>query len=258
MALRLLVVDDHPLIRRIFIELLERRGHTAIGAENGKKAFDMIKSGVKIDGILMDIDMPVMSGLDATRAIRNLPEGKSVPIIGISADYEATQRLCAGAGMNFVVGKALDPLEIELKIAQASAKPPEVGWGAVVPKEKTTPLKVHAVFDYEKALREFQDDRDLLNSVTLEFADELMLELGILRERFEVKDYEALKKESHKVKGGALNLCALNLADAAREIETQALSKDDNHLAELLNDFDRAVENFRRAAVLAVKRQIPD
>jgi signal transduction histidine kinase/ActR/RegA family two-component response regulator len=108
-GLHLLVVDDVATNRAVLRALLTADGHLVTGAENGAEAVTLT-SRDRFDVVLMDVRMPVMDGIEATRRIRKLPgEAGSTPIIGISADVmPETTRACLAAGMSAMLAKPIE------------------------------------------------------------------------------------------------------------------------------------------------------
>ncbi len=107
--LRLLLAEDNPLNREVAVELLRESGCHVDLAENGVEAVALVERG-RYDLILMDVHMPEMDGLEATRAIRKLPGGELVPIIAMTASaYDDDRQKCLAAGMNDHVAKPVDP-----------------------------------------------------------------------------------------------------------------------------------------------------
>src|SRR5262245_14104634 len=82
--MRILIAEDHPDNREMLTRRLERKGYEVHCAENGAEAVDMAKS-CSPDLILMDISMPVMSGIEATRVLRQTPEVSNVKIVALTA-----------------------------------------------------------------------------------------------------------------------------------------------------------------------------
>ena len=107
---RVLVVDDQPFNREIAEGLLAQVGIAVHLACNGQEALDLVSSGGEVfDLVLMDVHMPVMDGITATRAIRGLDEFAALPIIAMTAQTMAHEReRSAAAGMNDHIGKPFD------------------------------------------------------------------------------------------------------------------------------------------------------
>lgn len=126
-GLKLLLAEDNPLNQELCLELLKSRGITSDCAANGQEALDMFNASTPgtYDLILMDIQMPVMDGYQATQAIRasSHPQAQTIPIISLSADAftEDIQRAYA-SGMNAHVSKPVVPQELFDTIAACTQK----------------------------------------------------------------------------------------------------------------------------------------
>ena len=120
---RVLLAEDEPVNGEVFSYLLENAGLVPVLATDGQQALDMARGG-GYGLILMDVQMPVMNGLDATRAIRQLPGMAKIPILALTANaFDEDRDVCLAAGMDAHVGKPVEPdalCEIVLRWLQKS------------------------------------------------------------------------------------------------------------------------------------------
>ena len=130
-GLHVLVVDDNEINLLIAREMLESAGATVDTAEDGQQAVERLRVQ-RFDLVLMDMQMPVMDGLEATRRIREMPGGGSLPVLAMTANAMAADReRCLQAGMDEVLTKPIDPDLLVDTVAQWVRAPrPEIGGGA--------------------------------------------------------------------------------------------------------------------------------
>jgi len=106
--MRILIAEDHPDNREMLTRRLERRGYEVHIAENGAEAVEKAKT-CSPDLILMDISMPVMSGIEATRVLRQTPGVNTVKIVALTAHaMESARRECLDAGCDDFATKPVD------------------------------------------------------------------------------------------------------------------------------------------------------
>ncbi|HVY83958.1 MAG TPA: response regulator [Caulobacterales bacterium] len=106
--MRILIAEDHPDNREMLTRRLERRGYEVHVAENGAEAVEKART-CSPDLILMDISMPVMSGIEATRALRQSPDVSSVKIVALTAHaMDSARQECMDAGCDDFATKPVD------------------------------------------------------------------------------------------------------------------------------------------------------
>ena len=149
---RILLVEDNSANQDITHDLLENAGFHVDMAGNGQEAIQLAQSR-SYDLIIMDSQMPVMDGLEATRAIRSLPDYAATPIIALTANaYEQNRRNCLEAGMNDFIAKPVKMSVLLDSVRQWLVRP-----GPHVETESTTPSTPAAVVDTpdEEVVRQF-------------------------------------------------------------------------------------------------------
>jgi signal transduction histidine kinase/ActR/RegA family two-component response regulator len=119
-SLSILVAEDNAVNRRLIERVLRQFGHRAALASNGLEAVELFRSG-QFDTILMDVHMPEMDGLEATRAIRKLPNGAAIPILAFTASAMETElQRCMEAGMSGFLTKPFQLAELKAALAAHS------------------------------------------------------------------------------------------------------------------------------------------
>ncbi|WP_372397949.1 response regulator [Azospirillum sp. HJ39] len=216
---RVLVVEDSPLNRMLVTAILAQAGHRADTADNGLEALMAAQAG-GYDLILMDLSMPEMDGLTATRLLRDLPGAAGrIPVIAMTADTDEADRVrCRDAGMNDHVAKPVDRAQllgtVEKWLRASDASGLSAGFHS---STSSTCGTADEVLDREVLDQLAQDlDADLLADVLRQFVDET-------RERVDrivaETDRAILTREAHTLKSTAGTFGARSLCNAARALE---------------------------------------
>ncbi len=230
-----LLVEDYPTNQEVAMAHLDRLGCNVVIADNGKVAVDLYQN-LNADLILMDIQMPEMDGFEATRLIRQQPNGQTVPILGMTANAFASDvQLCLDAGMNDVITKPFRKEFFQRKVVfwlKNRDTPPPLSIPASVREERPSPssplesAKSSEPIDMPLALHEFENDHALLEQLIKLFIGNCRKQCGQINESLAKTDFETVRREAHSIKGGALNLRANDLGKIAQALERQAKSLD--------------------------------
>lgn len=213
-GLRLLVVEDNALNRQVARELLAGEGAEVSLAEGGLEGVKLaLATQPPFDAILMDIQMPDIDGLEATRRIRQSPAHQTQPIIAMTANASHTDRdLCLAAGMNEHVGKPIDLEKLVAVLRQwcglATAQPAST--------EQDEPLE-----DQAAILKRFGGNLTLLRSILQASPADLHLQLEQLQVHLQQGDSQAMLRSLHTLKGSAGTIGARQVSLRLAELEKQ-------------------------------------
>ncbi len=230
--IRILLAEDYPTNQQVAIKHLEGAGYHVTLAENGQIAVDNFKRK-QFNLILMDIDMPVMNGYEATSAIRALEQKANsltrsvdattktrVPVVAMTAHAKSGDReTCLATGMDDYISKPLRRSDL-LALVEKWALPRSAASQQSDPKaESATACGSCTSMDYDKAVEEFQGDEAFLRKVLLGFFENVDKQAVRIRQAIADDDSETVRREAHAIKGGAANLLAIPLSEAARQLE---------------------------------------
>lgn len=228
-----LLAEDYKTNQVVTMQCLRNVGCTVELAENGQQALKLFKKG-NFDLVLMDVNMPVMDGLTATRLIRQQEQSanKKTPIIALTAGaYTDDREACLQAGMDDFLEKPLHQKRLFTKLSQWLGPQNEVLPITEVPmpnnkKEKPDATMQNCPMDEEQALEMFAGDEETLQQVTVQYLENVDEQLEIMRKALQQHDHAKLRDEAHSIKGGALALAAEDLAKAALKLEKSGESED--------------------------------
>jgi CheY-like chemotaxis protein len=269
-ALSILVADDNEINRNIARLVLRRFGSEADFVANGRDAVDRVAGHAAADRqkpydlVFMDVHMPEMDGLEATRAIRQLqsecPARKWPRIVAMTADVMQEDRaICFDAGMDAYLTKPLDFEEVGRVLRQASrssaqdsaATPAPPAGGAKVGSKSEA---AHIV-DWSRLdeLGEYDTlERAVVKGVISSLADQAPVRLAEIRQSAADRDAAMLRASAHRLKGAASNIGAVALADHASRLESAGKNEsfDDVDLLidELSTTLQTTLDELRRYA----------
>ncbi|WDE06420.1 response regulator [Thalassomonas viridans] len=240
---RILLAEDNAMNRQIIVELLSDVGINVILAENGQQAIELL-SEHKVDAILMDIQMPVMDGIEATRQIRRQSQWQAIPIIALTASAMRGDREKGLAiGMSDYLTKPVFSDKLYQSLVRwcgdfpAGAKSPKIDARAsdLAGEQQNTPAPVLSpppakdnvqVIDIEAGLKVCAGKQDLLASLWQQFSDKHRDSIRQLKDALKHQDIKQACTLLHNLKGIAGNIGALSLSRQAETLYRQL--KTDN------------------------------
>jgi len=244
--LRVLLAEDNLVNRKLVVRLLEKRGHQVHAVDNGRSAVTMIAStAAGFDVVLMDLQMPEMSGFEATHAIREREHGSQthVPIVALTAHAMAGDReRCLAAGMDGYLSK---PIEVNDLIMTVERFGSDSAVPVDVPEQATRPRP--AVFDEKTALTYTGGDRQLLKEVIGLFRKDSPASLRRIERAVHKHDSDGLRMAAHALKGAIATVGSPAGRETVAELEALAKAsrfadaeRAYGHLRELVEELDAA------------------
>ncbi|MBI5614892.1 MAG: response regulator [Gammaproteobacteria bacterium] len=218
---RILVAEDNPVNQEVVQAILGNAGFAVDLAENGARAVALARDN-EYDLILMDLQMPELDGLEATRAIRRLPAHLHTPILAMTASLLDEDLVCCReAGMNDHIGKTLDPERLFQALSkwlpERARKAPPAG---ETPAGQLTPLLMSMEgLDAPAGLRNIGGRPEAYLSLLKLFAVHHQDDVRQIRDLFAAGRYARLRRLVHAIRGAAGTLGAMRLSALGHELE---------------------------------------
>ncbi len=263
---RILLVEDYATNQQVVLRHLGRTGYIVDLAENGRIAVDSFRKN-HYDLILMDIQMPVMDGFQATQTIRGIekeygqisPDNQTqikqrVPIIAMTAHAtKGDKEKCLQAGMDDYLAKPLRRKALLNTVGKWMTRAIEANQISELAPPINDSSAMAAPINVEQARREFDGDEEFLKDVLNGFFKNAGAQIQKITQAISNGDAEQVWKEAHSIKGGAANLTAEMLSRTALDLETMGKSENlagcVDALARLKTEYERlktyASRNFQ-------------
>ena len=270
--LRILVAEDNEINQKLIQRILQTAGYEVDMVDNGSEAVEFASRN-QYDFILMDLQMPLMDGYEATKRIRNAECGmrnkiekdtdaddqgpetsyqRPVPIIALTGSNPGDKmEKCLGMGMNDCIGKPLSRDQLLSLIKRWTTTESVDSACGKAPKKVADPIaentSARQPIDLDRALNEFMGEKKVLNGILNEFTAKVRSQIRSIRQAFLSLDFSEIAKEAHSIKGGAANLTANKVAGMASALEKAAdLQQVDlvNNLAGELEEQFQQLENY--------------
>jgi CheY-like chemotaxis protein len=241
-ALRILLAEDNVVNQRVAMGLLTKAGHTVTLAENGKLALDAMDRAT-FDLVLMDMQMPEMSGADAIAAIRERERrtGGHVPIIALTAHaMKGDRERCLDAGADDYLSKPVIPSALYERIAATVPQKPEAAPAPVFDHSRATAL-----------LARVGGDPILFRDVIVLFLDDCPNQLDAIRQAIHDQQADRVYRAAHKLKGSAGNFDAHEIMALLQRLEARARDGDLATCVSVFVEIEAEAERLTAALALA-------
>jgi CheY-like chemotaxis protein/HPt (histidine-containing phosphotransfer) domain-containing protein len=245
----ILVAEDDAVHQSVIVRMVESWGHTAVVVANGEAALAAMEE-TAFDLVLMDVEMPVMSGFEATARVRVREREARLPhtrIVALTAyAMKGDRERCLAAGMDEYLSKPISRASLfavlqKLSLTSSNGEPegPAAGSPASVKPR-------HLAFDRRAALDRLDGDEELLREVLDVFFDDTPKQLQILKDAIVRREVDVVVRQSHSLKGACLNVGAQVLGNLALEIEAACKRGRLTEMDSLIQDFERGFEHLRQ------------
>ena len=268
---KILLTEDGIVNQKVAVMMLEARGHTVAIANNGLEAVERLNQE-RFDLVLMDVQMPEMDGLEATRVIRTIENETNThtPIIAMTAHVmKGDRERCLNAGMDGYLSKPIRAETLYGMIESLVADGDEMADEAVVrttgpgihltesgndfeqeqdvvvfdPKEQ----HVEELFNWDTALEQLNGNEKVLKDIAEMFMEQYPNLVQAIRGSIENEDMPELRRSAHTLKGSAATFSAEPVVKAAYRLETMGREMDITDVDSALKDLDRALAELAPA-----------
>lgn len=244
--LRLLVAEDNPVNQKLALRVLQKWKHEAVIVHNGQEAYDLLLRDTTFDAVLMDVEMPVMNGFEATAKIRTHEQaaGTHLPIIAMTAHaMVGDKERCLTAGMDGYITKPLrsDELFTILEDIAAHVR----GRAAPQSTENSTPPE--ETFDRQELLALLDGDVTLLTELTEIFWENSPALIAQMRSALTDRDPHTLTYAAHTLKGSVGNFAAKRALTLITEVEHIGMGQDSSRAKATLDALEAELFSLRTA-----------
>jgi PAS domain S-box-containing protein len=255
---RILLVEDNLTNREVATGMLKKFGLQADTATNGAEAIKALKAN-PYDLVLMDIQMPVMDGIEATRQIRSAEIEISkqdlgalrsdIPIIAMTAHaMKGDRERFLEAGMNDYLSKPISSKVLADKLERWLA--PGAGYKGKTEEtriQEQSSSKGSPIFDYQVLMERLMDDEDLVKTIMKAFLSDIPQQIVKLKEFIDAENSIGAGRQAHTIKGAAANVEGISLREVAFEMEKAGKAGELNSVKALFGDLELQFNRLRES-----------
>ncbi len=252
-ALDILLVEDNRINQQFALALLNKAGHSVDVVDNGHKAVDAVRKR-EYDVVLMDIQMPELDGIEATKQIRALPPPAcNAYIIAMTANaMSGAREEYVAIGMNDYVSKPVDAADLLARLQRLPAQVPGGGIAPSVPAPTAEPVDIPKL----EELMQYLPVSGIMDLVTLFIAESSGHAMRI-KNFLAAGDRQNLAREAHILVSTAGNIGAMTLSATARRVELACGARAPDNFSGLVAELDRDISAANAAFTAWMETQKP-
>jgi len=235
-GVRILLAEDNITNQRVALAILSKLGYRANAVADGEQALKALESR-RYDLVLMDCQMPVMDGFEATAAIRSsrsAVHNHGIPIVAMTAHaMKGDREACLEAGMDDYVAKPIRPRELTEAIERSLSREPTARTAEPLADEPED-----FIFDPSVLLRTLDGDEELVRIIIDGFLEDIPGQIDALKEALEQGDAPVVRHQAHTIKGASANIGAEALRQTAHAVEKAGEAGNLDEAASLAPEID--------------------
>ena len=250
-SLRILIAEDNAVNQKLATAILRGAGHVVMVVPNGREAVGAMERQ-SFDAVLMDVQMPVMGGFEATRLIREMEgSGRRTPIIAVTARaMKGDREACLEAGMDAFVPKPIQSVTLLETIEQLGSGLLPASHTDLHAGVATQEIGSDDILDEEALMTLVGDDRQLAGELADLYLDDLEPRVAEIASAARHGDADRLRSAAHALRGSSGSIKAENVSAAAGVLEEMGRSREMGGVLSALELLDVAVASLRPRLVL--------
>jgi two-component system sensor histidine kinase/response regulator len=251
---QVLLVEDNLINQQVAIGILGEAGVITEVAGNGIEALEKLQKQ-DFDAVIMDVQMPEMDGIEATRAIRANPGISNIPIIGMSAHAMKKDRdECLESGMDDYIAKPIETGLLFPSLAKFIFNPKRIQQEKIAPSKipldlggRTQKRTIEGI-DFDMGLKRIGGNRQAFTKLLDMFNDDYSTAADRIRALLNIKDIDGALPLIHDIKGVAGNIAAVDLHDIALDLESEIRRDRMDAVPYLMNKFEKVLNKTIESA----------
>ncbi|MBP1910710.1 response regulator [Methanolobus bombayensis] len=243
--LRILLAEDNIVNQKVAQSMLKKLGHHVDTVADGKEALDSLKT-IPYDLVLMDVQMPEMDGLEATKAIRYSEPPvlkRDIPIIAMTAHaMKGDKEKCLEAGMNDYISKPVSLQSLQKIMQKWETTVNKDAYGVDDSSMELETQSDEVVFDSQHLMENMMGDTEMIRKIIEIFLMDAPEQIKGLKKSMDEDNLEKLSEFAHKIKGSSVNIGGISLSNCAGKIEKAAMKGELEEVRSLFPEIEKEFE----------------